>query len=129
MIVKHLTDEIENISNGPSEQWVSRRLLLKDDGMGFSLHYTTVKENCTLKLWYKYHLEAVYFISGEGELKNMKTGEVHQIKAGSLYALNKHEKHHLYSKTEMHAICVFYPPITGMEIPTTEEGYFTITKE
>lgn len=129
MIVKHLTDVIEKNYNGPGGQWVSRKLLLKDDGMGFSLHYTTVKKNCKLKLWYKYHLEAVYCISGEGKLKNMKTGEVHQIKAGSIYALDKHEKHHLYSKTEIHAICIFCPPITGMEIPTTEEGYLTIMKE
>lgn len=129
MIVKHIRDLIENISNGPAGEWVSRRLLLKGDNMGFSLHYTIVKENCTLKLWYKSHLEAVYFISGEGELKNMETGDVHQIQAGSMYALDKHEKHHLFSKTDMHAICVFCPPISGMEIPEEENGYIILMEE
>lgn len=36
------------------------RLLLKNDGMGFSFHITTIHPGARLKMHYRNHLEAVY---------------------------------------------------------------------
>jgi len=96
--------------------------------MGFSLHHTIVKEMCELELHYKNHLEAVYCISGEGKLRNLETGEVHRLRSGVLYALNKHEKHLIISENEMHMICVFNPPLTGEEVHN-EEGSYELIEE
>ena len=73
MIIKHFSDLIgtKREVQDPHGKWISRRLLLKEDEMGFSLHHTIVKEKCELSLHYKDHLEAVYCISGTGELRNM----------------------------------------------------------
>ena len=125
MIVKHIFDIIgtRREVQDPAGKWISRRLLLKEDEMGFSLHYTIVKEMCELQLHYKNHLEAVYCISGEGQLRNLETDEVHKLRSGLLYALNRNEKHLITSKKEMHMICVFNPPLTGEEVHTEEGSY------
>ena len=94
----------------------------------FSLHETIVYDGTETYLWYKHHLEAVYCISGEGEIEDLQSGTVHPIRGGTMYALNKHEKHKLRAKTDLQMICVFNPPITGNEIHT-KEGYYSIDTE
>src|SRR3546814_7121755 len=42
-----------------SRGWTSDRLLLKDDGMGFSFHVTTMFAGEELHMHYQNHLEAV----------------------------------------------------------------------
>jgi len=56
--------------------WVSRRLLLKNDDMGFSLHDTIIRAGTETHIWYKHHLEAVYCIEGEGEVELVGSGEI-----------------------------------------------------
>ncbi len=125
MITKHVSDVIgtKREVQDPHGKWISRRLLLKEDGMGFSLHHTIVKEKCELPLHYKNHLEAVYCISGTGELRNLETGEVHTLRSGVLYALNNNEKHLIISESEMHMVCVFNPALTGDEIHNADGSY------
>src|SRR5690554_6835332 len=94
-----------------AEQWVSRRLLLKKDGMGFSFHETIIPAGTEHTFWYKHHLEAVYCVGGNGRIKDLATGEVHEITDGTLYALDHHGRHTLYGGTEdMRLICAFKPP-------------------
>jgi L-ectoine synthase len=108
--------------NGPG--WISRRLLLKNDGMGFSLHETIIPSGETLNLWYKNHLEAVYCVGGNGEITDLKTGEAHRIYDGVLYALDNHDKHILKGGTEdMRLICAFSPPVTGREVHDDNGSY------
>ena len=66
---------------------------------------------------YRNHLETVYCIEGEGEIEDLATGEIHAIRAGTLYALNKHDHHILRANrgTHMRMVCVFNPPLTGRE--------------
>lgn len=130
MIIRNTEDIIgtDRDIEDPKGQWVSRRLLLKCDGMGFSLHETIVYDGTETYLWYKHHLEAVYCISGEGEIEDLQSGTVHPIRGGTMYALNKHEKHKLRAKTDLQMICVFNPPITGNEVHT-KEGYYSIDTE
>lgn len=123
MIVRNL-DVAENsdrrvVSNG----WESTRLLLKNDGMGFSFHITTIYEGANLEMHYQNHFESVYCISGEGEIKDLATGEVHPIKAGTMYALNDHDKHVLRAFKEMKMACVFNPPLHGKEVHNAEGAY------
>ena len=106
------------------KQWTSRRLLLKKDGMGFSFHETIIKAGSEHTFWYKHHLEAVYCVAGNGRIKDLATGEVHEITDGTLYALDTHDKHTLYGGTEdMRLICAFNPPVTGQEVHDEDGAY------
>lgn len=108
--------------SGPG--WTSRRLLLRKDGMGFSMHETIIPAGAELELWYKNHLEAVYCVSGNGSIQEMVSGVTHQIADGTLYALDSHDRHILRGGTEdMRMICVFNPPVSGRETHDTEGSY------
>jgi L-ectoine synthase len=104
--------------------WRSLRLLLKRDGMGFSLHETIVPAGAELRLWYKHHLEAVYCVGGNGTVEDLATGEVHRIEDGVLYALDRHDRHVVRGGTEdMRLVCAFNPPVTGRETHDTDGSY------
>jgi len=127
MIIRRLKDIIgtENEVKPDHGEWTSRRLLLKKDGMGFSMHDTLIHPGKDLKLWYKNHLEAVYCVAGEGEIEDLATGETHPISDGTLYALNENDRHVLraFPGKEMRMICVFNPPITGQEVHDKDGSY------
>jgi L-ectoine synthase len=106
-----------------SNGWTSVRLLLKDDRMGFSFHITTIHEGAELKMHYQNHLESVYCISGEGSIEDLATGEIHEIKPGIVYALDKNDRHILRARTEMSMACVFNPPVTGREVHDETGAY------
>ena len=122
MIVKQLKDIIATDNDIDTPTWNSRRLLLKRDGMGFSMHDTLIKEGTETFIWYKNHVEAVYCIEGEGEIE-VVGGEVYPIKPGTLYALDGNEKHWLRARKTMRMICVFNPPLTGREVHDKEGVY------
>lgn len=103
--------------------WVSRRFLLKDDGMGFSFHETIIFAGTETLIWYKHHLEAVYCVGGKGELERLDTNEIIKIEDGTMYALNGHEKHLLRASEDLRLICVFNPPLTGSEDHNSEGVY------
>jgi len=99
----------------------SRRLLLERDGMGYSLTDTVINAGTTSLLEYKRHLEACYCIEGEGEVEDMD-GNVHAIKPGTVYALDKHDKHYLRATTTMRLVCVFNPALKGTESHSLKSG-------
>lgn len=115
MIVRRLEDAIGTERDVAFPSWRSRRLLLKDDGVGFSLHDTIIEAQTEINMWYKHHIEAVYCIEGEGEVELVDSGEVYTIKAGTVYVLNGHERHRLRARTDMRVVCVFNPPCVGTE--------------
>lgn len=123
MLVKHLDDIRGTDSDVHSDGWESARILLKDDGMGFSFHITTLYAGAELRLHYQHHLEAVYVISGEGAIEDLATGQLHQLRPGSLYALNDHDRHVLRPRTQMVTACVFNPPVTGREVHDETGAY------
>lgn len=116
MIVRHLSDIIGTNYDVDTPNWNSRRLLLKKDGVGFSLHDTIIKAGTETKIWYKHHVEAVYCIEGKGEIELIDRNETFLIEAGVLYVLNGHERHLLRGTTDMRMLCVFNPACTGNEI-------------
>jgi L-ectoine synthase len=91
----------------------SRRFLLAKDGMGYGLTDTIINAGTESLLEYRNHLEACYCIEGEGSVE--VDGVVHPIKPGTMYALDKHDKHYLRAVTTMRLVCVFNPPLQGPE--------------
>lgn len=128
MIVKHLDEIIGTEDDVDTDTWNARRLLLRRDGMGFSLHDTLIKEGTETYIWYANHLEAVYCISGEGEIEDLDNNVIYLIRPGTMYALNRHERHYLRAKQEMRMVCVFTPPLSGREVHD-ENGVYPLIKE
>ena len=107
----------------PKGNWDSTRLLLKDDQMGFSFHITTIFKGADFQMHYQNHLESVYCISGQGEVETLDDGKKYAIKPGTVYILDKHDKHVLRAFEEMKMACVFNPPVTGREVHNAEGAY------
>ncbi|MGJ8686071.1 MAG: ectoine synthase [Spongiibacteraceae bacterium] len=125
MIVRNLADAKQSNRRivSPDGNWESTRMLLKEDKMGFSFHITTIYENADFQMHYQNHLESVYCISGEGEVETLADGKKHPISAGTLYILDKHDKHVLRAFKEMTMACVFNPPLNGKEVHNAEGAY------
>lgn len=118
MLVRSLDDTKGTDREVDGGNWVSRRLLLKKDGMGYSVHDTVIKEGTETHIHYKNHLEAVYLIEGEGEVETIADGKIWPVKAGDIYALDKNDEHYLRANkgTHMRMVCVFAPAISGREV-------------
>lgn len=125
MIVRHLKEIIGTANDVDTEGWNSRRLLLKDDGMGYSVHDTVIKEGAELPMHYKHHLEAVYLIEGRGEIETVADGRVYPLETGSIYALDQHDQHILRANkgSHMRMVCVFNPPVSGREVHGPDGAY------
>ncbi|GIN21552.1 MAG TPA: ectoine synthase [Bacillus bacterium] len=128
MIVRTLEEVIGTENEVKADNWVSRRLLLKDDNMGFSYHDTIIYAGTETHIWYKNHLEAVYCVAGEGEIETISDGKVYPIKDGTMYALDKNDEHYLRATKDMRMICVFNPPLTGRETHD-EEGVYPLVED
>lgn len=107
----------------PDGNWESTRLLLKEDNMGFSFHITTIYKDADFQMHYQNHLESVYCISGRGEIERLEDGTIFPIEPGTVYVLDKHDKHRLHAIEEMSLACVFNPPLNGKEVHNKEGAY------
>jgi len=125
MIVRNLKDARENGRQivDPDGNWDSTRLLLKEDGMGYSFHITTIYKDADFQMHYQNHYESVYCISGRGEVETLDDGKKYAIEPGTIYNLNKHDKHILRAFEEMTMACVFNPPLNGKEVHNAEGAY------
>lgn len=128
MIVRDIEDARGTERDVRTPNWASVRLLLKSDGMGFSLHETTIFPGTETYIRYANHLEAVYCIEGEGEVETLDDGTIHPIRPGIVYALDKHDRHNLRAKTPLRLICVFNPALTGREVHD-ENGVYPLIDE
>lgn len=107
----------------PKGGFVSLRMLLKADGMGFTMTRTTIHPTKTWQRWhYKRHLEACYCIRGRGMLKDAR-GKRHAIKPGVFYALDKHDQHWFKAHDTVVLICTFNPPLKGAEVHQADGSY------
>ncbi|MFA5630962.1 MAG: ectoine synthase [Porticoccaceae bacterium] len=123
MIVRSLPEAEKTARRVVSQGWESTRLLLKSDNVGFSFHITTIYKGAELPMHYQNHFESVYCISGSGTIEDRATGEVHVIEPGTLYVLDRHDRHILRAKEEMKMACVFNPPLHGKEVHNAEGAY------
>lgn len=116
MIVKTKDDVVATKGDKHGDKWRSLRLLHKDDGMGVTLTDTVLEAGFDMVLWQKNHLEACYCLEGEGTVEELDKGVVHEIRPGTLYAMNHHDRHRLQAKTRMRIVCAFFPALTGEEV-------------
>lgn len=123
MIIRKLKDIRKSDRNVKSNGWESARLLLKDDGMGFSFHVTTLYAGEEIEMQYTNHLEAVLVMKGTGTIEDLATGETHRLAPGVLYALNDHDRHIVRPETNILTACVFNPPVTGREVHDETGAY------
>jgi len=123
MIVTTLNDLLGTRRDIHGPAWESRRFLLAEDGVGFTMTETTTKAGSEQVLWYKHHIEANYVIEGEGEVENIATGEVFPLNPGTMYVLDKNERHRLKSFTSLRLVCVFSPALTGGETHDKDGSY------
>lgn len=103
--------------------WDSCRMLLKGDEVGFSFHITRLYAGTETPMHYQNHYEAVYIMSGEGELKNRDNGEIHPLRPGTLYVLDQHDRHTLRARSDIVCACVFNPPLHGKEVHDASGAY------
>lgn len=127
MIVRSLNDLQEMGRVVSAKGWKSQRLLLQEDGMGFSMHDTIIEAGAVLEMHYKNHLEAVYCVEGEGNVFSVDKGTNFPIQAGTIYALDQNDKHVLTAMKTMRMICVFNPPLVGPESHDDEGAYPLLT--
>ena len=128
MIVRTLQAIEDSASDVRADTWRSRRLLLARDAMGFSVHDTVLYAGTETEMHYQHHLEAVYCIEGHAEVTDLATGETHELRPGSLYALDQHDRHILRVIEDFRCVCVFNPPITGREVHD-ENGVYPLIRE
>jgi len=123
VIVRTLDDILGSDRDVDGGNWSSRRLCLADDGMGFSMHDTILRAGTETRMWYKHHLEGVYCIEGKATLEDLATGDVHEIRPGTIYLLNDHDRHVLRVEEDLRVICTFNPPVTGQEVHDEDGAY------
>ena len=123
MIVRNLREVSGTERDVRSDTWRSRRLLLQEDRMGFSLHDTVIHGGSSTRMCYRHHVEAVYCVEGRGSVTVTSTGETFPIEPGTVYALDDHEEHILTAERAMRMVCVFNPALCGTEIHDEDGAY------
>lgn len=116
MIVRSLLDIDDTDHDIKTSNWRSKRIVLASEGVGFSLHETVLYAGKINDFWYAHHVEAVLVIDGRGTLIDKSSGENYELKPGTLYLLDGHEKHRILPETDIRAVCVFNPALTGGEM-------------
>jgi len=107
----------------PNGGFTSNRILLESDGMGFGMTKTVIPPNGAQHWHYTNHLESCYCVSGKGELTNLATGEKHLIEPDTTYVLDRHDDHTFEAFETVTLICVFNPPLVGLEVHQADGSY------
>ncbi|SAL87181.1 L-ectoine synthase [Caballeronia terrestris] len=130
MIVRDVASTAGTPRHVCGDGWDSKRLVVAGDSIGFSLHDTTVTEGSELELQYQHHVEANYCFSGEGEVVDLSSGETFEVRPGSVYVLDKHDRHVIRAiRGDLRLVCVFTPALAGGETHTSAGGYEPIAPE
>ncbi|MFC5143536.1 ectoine synthase [Streptomyces aureoversilis] len=113
MIIRDL-DDVRAVDWGNG---LSRRFLVADDGLGYSITDTIVRAGTKSRLEYRNHVEACYCIAGSGEVIGTD-GTAHRITPGRMYCLDRHEAHYLVASPheDLRLVCVFVPALRGDEV-------------
>ena len=122
MIVRTLSEIEGSELDVRGDGWRAQRLLVRDDGLGFSLSETTVDGGAEMNIWYKHHQEACFVISGSAELTERDTGTTHRIGPGSVYA-PQHDRHTIRVLEPLRLVCVFNPALSGQEKHDADGSY------
>jgi L-ectoine synthase len=124
MIVRTLDEILKSKRYIKTPAGESRRFLLKEDGMGFSLTDAIVREGGEATFCFKNHLEAQYVIEGEGEIEVLEPEhKIIQIRPGTMFAWDKHDRFRIRVTKRIRQICVFNPPLKGPEVEDADGSY------
>ncbi|HEY4332477.1 MAG TPA: ectoine synthase [Ilumatobacteraceae bacterium] len=118
----------DDVTNTPrhvaGDGWESKRMIVKGDGMGYSVHETRIFEGTESRLHYEQHYETNYCFAGEGEVVDVATGATYPIRPGTIYALDQHDDHIIRATNgDLRLVCVFNPPVAGTETHNATGGY------
>lgn len=115
MITRSVSEVVgsERDVHGPG--WKSRRLIVADDDVGYSLHETILEPGVELRFEYLNHRETVYCIDGAGSVEDLNSGRRVPLRPGSTYSAGIGEPHVVRADTEVKVLCVFTPALTGTE--------------
>ncbi|MGY4103177.1 ectoine synthase [Nocardia sp. R16R-3T] len=123
MIVRSTAEITGTERDVAGQGWRSKRIVLGGDGVGFSFHETTIEAGTVHEFHYRYHVEAVWLMEGEGTLTDLDHDVSYELAPGSMYLLDGHERHRLQVRTDMRMMCVFNPPVTGQEVHDSDGVY------
>ena len=100
------------VANGQAR---SLRMLVKDDGIGFSFSDVHVTAGVRSELWYKNHWEANLVVGGEGKITEVATGREWPMSFGTMHLVGPPDRHVVECVEDLHVISVFCPPLQGDE--------------
>ncbi len=108
----------EKVVAGGSARTV--RILLQDDGLGFTLSDVNLAAGNRNTLWYKNHWEANYILDGTGEVTDLSSGDVWAMNPGMMYCVGPNDRHAMAADTDLHLVSVFCPALQGDEVHDAE---------
>ena len=123
MIVRSLDDITGTEFDVSGPGWISRRILVARDGLGYSLHDTVIQAGAELTLEYRHHFEACYCIAGRGDITAHSDCVMHPLKPFTVYALEQHDLHTVRAHEDLRLVCVFNPALSGEEVHRDDGSY------
>jgi ParB-like chromosome segregation protein Spo0J/mannose-6-phosphate isomerase-like protein (cupin superfamily) len=103
---------------------ISNRIVLQQDGLGFSLTKTVIEpEAGRVFQHYKHHSESCYCVSGRALLVNDRTKEEWMIEPDTTYILDENDPHWFEAYETTVLICTFNPPLVGDETHREDGSY------
>lgn len=117
LLMKSLSEVVGSDRNVSFKGGYSRRFLAAPDGYNISFHNTLIHANFNGHLHYPHHMEANFFIKGQGEYiwKNGQQQFDFEKHHGTML-LVEHDPHEVKIGTSGSiAICLFFPPLKGTE--------------
>ncbi len=83
------------------------RTLLQEDGMGFTLSDVRIEAGNKNAFWCKHHREANYILEGYGKVTDISTGEIWEMKPGTIYMVGPDDRYNIHADTDLHLLSVF----------------------
>jgi len=118
------TNELSESRKVRMHSGVSNRILLEEDGMGYSLTKTVIEpEAGRVFQHYKNHAESCYCVSGRAILVNDRTKEEWVIESDTTYILDQNDPHWFEALETTVLICTFNPPLVGNETHQEDGSY------
>jgi L-ectoine synthase len=115
MLYRTVKDLVGTDREAVGDGWKSRRFLLAEDNLPFSVHETTVAAGSELRFNYRNHSETVYCIEGKGSIEDVARKKILPIEPGTFYSVGIGEDHILRIQKDTRFLCIFEPALEGQE--------------
>jgi L-ectoine synthase len=115
MFFKTVDDLVGTEREAVGDGWKSRRFLIAEDGLPFSVHETTVAAGTELRFNYENHSETVYCIEGKASVEDVAQNRIFPIGPGTFYSVGIGDDHILRIEQDTKFLCIFEPSLKGRE--------------